>query len=138
MAQMKISLMAEIEKIQRSAVEKKEKIHELGVFVFFSMTNGDAWLLEVSDGDAVQIAKGGKALDAPVDENPETIEINWSHTFALREKKLYLTSYSNKSESLLEGAPTQQINAAVRRIIKRYSPELLDTVHVRNADEEKS
>ena len=130
MAQMKISLMAEIEKIQRAAVDGKERLHELGVFIFFSMANGDAWLLEISDSDAVQVAEDGKALDAPVDENPETIEINWSHTFAVRDKKLFLTSYSDKSESELVGAPTQQINAAIRRILKRYSPELLDQVHV--------
>jgi hypothetical protein len=136
MAQMKISLMAEIEKIQRAAAERKERLHELGVFIFFSMADGDAWLLEVSDGDAVQVARAGEALEAPVDENPETIEINWSHTFAVKDKKLFLTSYSDKAESELAGAPTQQINAAIRRIMKRYSRELLDQVHVRGDEDD--
>ena len=131
MARMKISLMAEIEKIQRAAMEGKQRLHELGVFIFFSMANGDAWLLEISDSDAVQVARAGQALEVPVDENPEIIEINWSHTFAIRDRKFFLTSYSDSSESELMGAPTQQINAAVRRILKRYSPELLDQVHVR-------
>jgi len=88
-------------------------------------------LLEISDSDAVQVARAGQALEVPVDENPEIIEINWSHTFAIRDRKFFLTSYSDSSESELMGAPTQQINAAVRRILKRYSPELLDQVHVR-------
>ncbi len=130
-AQMRVSLLSEIEKIQRAAVDKKERLRELGVFIFFSQDNGDAWVLEVSDSDAVQVAEGGRALDAPVDENPETIEINWSHTFALQDRKLMLTSYQDQKETELAGAPTQQINGAIRRIMKRYSPELLDQVHVR-------
>ena len=131
MAQMKISLMAEIGKIQRAATDKKERLRELGVFIFFSMKNGDAWVLEVSDSDAVQVAEGGQALEPPVDENPETIEINWSHTFALKGRKLFLTDYADKMETELAGAPTQQISAALRRIMKRYSPEMLSQVHVR-------
>ena len=131
MAQMKVSLLAEIEKIQRTAADKKQRLRELGVFIFFSQENGDAWVLEVSDGDAVQVAEGGKALEPPVDENPETIEINWSHTFALKDRQLLLTAYKDKAETELADAPTQQINAAIRRIMKRYSPELLNQVHVR-------
>lgn len=132
MAQMKVSLLAEIEKIQHAAVDKKQRLRELGVFIFFSQENGDAWVLEVSDSDAVQVAAGGKALEPPVDENPETIEINWSHTFSLKDRQLILTSYKDKSEAELADAPTQQINAAIRRIMKRYSPELLNQVHVRD------
>ncbi len=134
MAQMKVSLMAEIEKIQRAAADHKVRLRELGVFIFFSMANGDAWVLEISDSDAVQVARAGQPLEAPVDENPETIEINWSHTFEMKERKLFLTSYADKSETELEGAPSQQISAAIRRIMKRYSPELLDQVHVRTDD----
>ena len=135
MAKMKISLIAEIEKIQRAAADTKARLRELGVFIFFSMENGDAWVLEVSDSDAVQVAAGGQALEPPVDENPETIEINWSHTFALRERKLFLTDYADRTETELAGAPTQQINAAIRRIMKQYSPELLSQVHVKKPDE---
>lgn len=131
MAQMKISLMGEIAKIQRAAADTKARLRELGVFIFFSMENGDAWVLEVSDGDAVQVADRGQAMEPPVDENPETIEINWSHTFALKDRKLFLTDYADKMETELAGAPTQQISAAIRRIMKRYSPELLSQVHVR-------
>ena len=95
------------------------------------MENGDAWVLEVSDGDAVQVAEAGQAMEPPVDENPETIEINYSHTFALQDRKLFLTDYADKTKTELAGAPTQQISAAMRRIMKRYSPELLSQVHVR-------
>ncbi len=130
MAQMKISLMGEIEKIQAAAAKKEEVLRELGVFVFFSDSAGDAWVLEVTDSDAVQVAMAGEAVAIELDENPETIEINWSHTYALRNKRLYLTAYADKQENELTLAPTQQINAAIKRIYKRYTREMLDQVHL--------
>ena len=131
MEQMKISLMGEIEKIQAAAAKKEEVLRELGVFIFFSDSAGDAWVLEVTDSDAVQVAVAGEAVEIELDENPETIEINWSHTYALRNKRLFLTAYADKKERELSLAPTQQINAAIKRIYKRYSKELLDQVHLK-------
>ena len=128
--QIKVTLMNAIAKIQRAAEQKKEDFFELGVFVFFCDTKGDAWLLEVTDSDAVQVAQNGEALEAPIEENSETIEINWSHTYALRDKMLFLTSYADQEEMQLPGAPTQQINAAMKRVKKRYSQDLLDQVHI--------
>ncbi len=131
--QMKVSLMAAIEKIQGAAVEKKATFHELGVFLFYSDVAGDAWLLEITDSDAVQVARGGVALEAPIDENPETIEINFSHTFAIRDRQLFLTAYADKAEMLLDTAPAQQIHAAIRRLRKRYPAEMLEKMHVAGA-----
>ncbi len=128
--QIKITLMNAIAKIQRAAETKKEEFFELGVFIFFSNAKGDAWLLEVTDSDAVQVARDGEALEAPIEENSETIEINWGHTYSLRDKKLFLTSYTDQEEMHLADAPTQQINAAMKRVKKRYSQDLLDQVHL--------
>ncbi len=125
-----ISLKTESEKILRAAEQKRQKLYELGVFVLFTDDGGDAWLLEVTDSDAVQLARAGESLGLEINENPETIEINWSHTFTIREKKLYLTGYDDKIEICLERAPTGRIHAAIRRILKKYSPELLSQVHV--------
>ncbi len=130
MRQLRISLMAEIEKIQRAAQQHEETVRELGVFVLWSNREGDAWLLEISESDAVQVARGGEALEAPIDENPETIEINWSHTFAIRDKQLFASAYADKVESCIETAPTKRINAAIRRIRKKYPEEVLNQVHI--------
>ena len=132
--QMKVSLMAAIEKAQAQAVEKKAVFQELGVFLFFSDHEGDAWLLEITESDAVQIAKGGERLEVPIDENPETIEINFSHTFALRDRQFFLTAYVDKTESRLDKAPTQQIHAAIRRLHKRYPTEMLERMHVEQGE----
>ncbi|NLX18823.1 MAG: hypothetical protein GXY53_06030, partial [Desulfobulbus sp.] len=107
----------------------------LGVFLFFATHEGDAWLLEITDSDAVQIAKNGEPLTVQINENPETIEINFSHTFALRDRQLYLTSYADKIETLLPGSPTQQINAAIRRLRKRFPKEMLERMHINQSED---
>lgn len=130
MQQLKISLIADIEKIQLAAQKREETVRELGVFVLWSNQEGDAWLLEISDSDAVQVARAGELLEASINENPETIEINWSHTFAIRDRELFVTTYADKKESCIETAPTKRISAAIRRIRKKYSKEALNQVHI--------
>lgn len=136
--QMKISLLAAIEKIQGQAVDKKPAFQELGVFQFFCDDQGDAWLLEITESDAVQVASGGVPLSVPIDENPETIEINFSHTFAIRERQLFLTAYADKAESRLDRAPAQQIHAAIRRLRKRFPPEMFAKMHVQQGSAAES
>ena len=136
-AAMKISLNSEIEAIVEAAKEKKQKIKELGVFILLSTTGGDAWLLEISDSDAVQLASNGEALEVPIDENPETIEINWSHTFDLSNKEFELIAYSDQSKSVMANYPTREVSASIKRIKKRFSPDVLDRVHVNTADQEQ-
>ena len=124
------TLKAEIAKLQQTAQRKEAKFWELGVFLFFSTTAGDAWLLEITETDAAQVARNGEAIELPIEENEQTIAINWSHTFKLQDKQFVLTSYENNQENILPAAPSQQIHAAIRRIRKRYDQALLDQVHL--------
>lgn len=127
---MKLTLMSGVEAIQVEAKQKREANRELGVFFFFSTQKGDAWLLEMTDCDCVQLASGGEPLLPPIDENSETIEINWSHIFKLRNQKVQITAYSDNSAFFLDGAPTKKLNAAMRRIHKKFSKDQLRQVHV--------
>ncbi|MBC8207703.1 MAG: SEC-C domain-containing protein [Desulfobulbaceae bacterium] len=133
--QFKISLNREIAQIQQTAAEKRLKIRELGVFVLFSTAEGDAWLLEISESDALQLADKGEPVDVVIDENPETIEINWTHTFAIRDKILELTAYADKVVTPQPGYPTKEIHAAIARIKKKFSAEMLNRVHVSGEDQ---
>jgi hypothetical protein len=131
MRRLKISLMEEIERIRQTARDGSETVLELGVFILWSNKAGDAWLLEITDGDAVQVAWAGEPLPIDIDENPETIAIQWSHTFAIRDRKFCLNSYDkDKGETYLEEVPVKRIHAAVRRIRKKYSAEQLSRLHV--------
>lgn len=127
---MKITLTGGVESIQAQAEKKQATKKELGVFFFYSTAEGDAWLLEMTQLDCVKIAEKGEKLPPPINENPETIEINWSHTFKILNKQMEVTAYEDKSVTVLDDAPTKEISAAVRRIRKKFSPEELEKIHL--------
>ncbi len=127
---LKVTLMTAVQGIQRDAVNKKKVFRELGVFFFFSTAKGDAWLMEMTDCDCVQVAEAGQLLDAPIDENSETIEINWSHTFAIHNKQVVITAYADKKVGALGNAPWRELEAAMKRIRKKFSKEQLEKVHL--------
>ena len=125
-----ISLQNAINTIQKAASQGIQKVHELGVFVLFSTTGGDAWLLEVTQSDALQVAADREILTVDFEENPETIEISWPHTFEIKDKQFVITAYKDKKVEVIENYPTHPVSAAIKRIKKKYSPELLESVHV--------
>lgn len=124
-----LRLQAEIAKIQQAAARREAEFSELGVFLFFSTTEGDAWLLEVTESDTVQVARAGEPLEVPIEEGDQTIAVKWSHTFRVEDRQLLLTAYADSTETRLPQAPSQQIFAAIRRIKKRYDQALLAQVH---------
>lgn len=132
---LKITLMGGVQAIQQDAVRRRKKFHELGVFFFFATTRGDAWLMEMTDCDCVQVASGGKPLEAPIDENSETIEINWSHTFTVQGKDVQITAYADKSVATLDEAPGRELAAAMKRIRAKFSAEQLKKVHLPNPED---
>ena len=129
-AALKISLINELEAIVQVAVEKRQQIKELGVFILLATVEGDAWLLEITESDAVQLARSGEALEIPIDEKSETIEINWSHMYDLSHKAFELTAYSDKAKTVMAGYPAKEISAAIKRIKKKFPSEILNQVHV--------
>ena len=128
--QAQISLQNAISKIQKTASQGMQKVHELGVFVLFSTTDGDAWLLEVTASDALKVAANKEILTVDFEENPETIEISWTHTFEVKEKQFIITAYKDKKVEIFDHYPTHPISAAIKRIKKKYSPEVLESVHI--------
>jgi len=129
-----ISLQNAINTIQKAASQGVQQVHELGVFVLFSTTAGDAWLLEVTESDALRIAADKEILTVEFEENPETIEIVWTHTFEIKDRQFVTTAYKGKKVEAIDNYPTHPITAAIKRIKKKYSPELLESVHI---DEEQ-
>ena len=130
MQKAQISLQNGINAIQEAASKGIQKVHELGVFVFFSTTDGDAWLLEVTEMDGLQVAAGKEILTVDLEENPETIEINWTHIFEIKNKQFVTTAYKDKKVEKTDNYPTHPILAAIKRIKKKYSPEQLESVHI--------
>lgn len=128
--QMKISLLDTVRKTIENAEQKRVVIKELGVFTLFSTAGGNGWLFEVTQADAVQLAKEGVALAVPIDENPETIAIEWSHTFRLVGRKFELCAYQDKTTTILEDCPVKEVAAAIKRIRKKVSKSMLPEIHL--------
>ncbi len=126
----RVTLKAAVDVVLAAAVAKKTVFRELGVFLLFSTPAGDAWLLEITDSDCVQLARDGQVLDVSIEESPETIVVDWTHGFVLKDRRLEVTFHEDKTTAVLAGAPTGAIKSAIRRIRKRNSPELLDQVHL--------
>jgi hypothetical protein len=129
-AAVQISLQSEIEKFQQAAVDGHRKIGELGVFILFATEKGDAWLLEVSEMDAVQLAAAHEKRQVGLVENPETIEVDWSHTFAVEKDSLVVTAYKDKKVDTYNDYPVQEIKTLVEKIREKFSQEQLSQVHL--------
>lgn len=132
--QQKITLKDEIEKLQELAVKKEKSLKALGVFILMSTDEGDGWLLEITDMDAVLVADKGEKVEVDMEENPETIEINWTHRFAIRKKKFITTSYADETQKTWDNYPAHSIFAAIKRIRKKFPKELLNSIHLDEKD----
>lgn len=125
-----VTLTGEVEKLQELAAAKKASVTSMGVFIFVATEQGDGWLFEMTDADALKVAEDGKKIAVEISESPETIEVNWSHHFSIRKKKLYVTDYKDKTETLLEELPTHSIFAAIKRIRKKFPKDVLASIHL--------
>ncbi len=132
--QAQITLSTEIAKLQETAAKKEKAVRSLGVFIFLSTEEGDGWLLEITDMDAVQVADKGEKIEVDVEENPETIEINWTHRFAIRKKKFITTAYADDTEIIWDDYPAHSIFAAIKRVRKKFPKELLSSIHINEDD----
>ncbi len=128
-----ITLGGEVEKIRRAASAREIVVRPVGVFILFSSGAGDAWLLEASEMDAVQVARDGAELSMEIDENSQTIEVNWSHSFAIEKNDFVVTSHRDGGKHIFPQYPAQAIKNALKGIRKRISstsPHILQSMKI--------
>lgn len=109
----------EIVKLQKSSTEKKRSFKVMGAFAFFSTVAGDAWLLELTEQDAVQVAKQGESMDVVIKETEDTLEISWSHSFAKKGNEFITTAYQDNYVETRRNWPTARLGETI---------ELLETI----------
>lgn len=126
----KVSLGRAIEIFQEFARNKRAMLQQLGVFLLYSDGAGDAWVLEITESDCIQIAAGGESLAVPLEEDEHRIVVDWSHSFSFVDKKLQIRSYKDREVTILDRAPAHQLFTARRKSLKKMSPELLERVHL--------
>jgi hypothetical protein len=125
-----ISLRSEIEKFQQAAAEGRSELRELGVFILFSTVKGDAWLLEISEMDAVQLAVAKQQQQVGLAENTATIEVDWTHTFAIKKNNFVVTAYKDKKVETYSDYPAKEIKVLVKKIKEKFSQDQLNQVHL--------
>ncbi|OQX20133.1 MAG: hypothetical protein BWK76_02365 [Desulfobulbaceae bacterium A2] len=123
-------LSAEIAAVQEAAAKRRAVLRELGVFILFACEDGDAWLLEMSDSDALQLARGGEPCPLGIDETQDVLEIDWAYRFSVGKDGLALTPYEDRPAATVPLAPVGRIHAAIRRIRRRYPDKILRSVHL--------
>ena len=124
-----LTLQGEVQKVQLQAKEKRAALWTQGVFVFFSTREGDGWVLDASAMDALQVASGGGPIKVEVSQTADSIEITWSHTFAV-EKDFTVTDYRDKRQTTHPGYPASRIRTLVTKIRDNLSPEMLASLHL--------
>ena len=125
-----VSLNDEVGKIQQAASEGRKEVRALGVFILFASETGDAWLLEISEMDAIQLVAGQQIIDVNIVENPQTIEVDWSHTFLVKDNKFVTTAYKDKKVDSYSDYPAKEIRTAIKKIRKSFSAAQLSQVHI--------
>ena len=112
-------LLSHVTEVKEAATEKRPFVKTVGVMILFSTAAGDAWLLEVTEGDALQLSSQGEEIEVLIEQNPETAMVEWSHTFAVKKDTFIVTSYNDKSRQEFKDYPVKKITAAIKGIKKR-------------------
>jgi hypothetical protein len=127
------TLSAEISKLQQKAADKTAVMWTKGVFVFFSTEEGDAWVLEASGNDALQVAEAGQLIKVDVAQTDDAIEVTWSHQFAIR-KDFTVSAYADQRRSVYTGYPAARIRALLSKARSSLPPEVLAGIHLDEQD----
>jgi len=125
------TLTSEVQKIVQAGLARQEIVRTSGVLILFSTTSGDAWILEVTAGDALRLTEQGMELEALIEENPNTTLIEWSHRFVVKKGKFIVNSYKDEGQAVYDdGYPVSRIYAAMKGIRKRIPAHLAGKINV--------
>ena len=113
-------ISSEVAKLKSRAGRKKKSFKLLGAFVFFSTVDGDAWLLEVTEGDALSVALNGESCNTILKESEETLEVNWTHGFEIKGQDFVTTSYLDNSVVSHKKYPAQIIGDTKQQLLSNY------------------
>lgn len=120
----------EIARLRDHAAARQPTFRLIGALAFFSTASGDAWMLELTEQDAVPVARGGEPLAVTVNETEDVFEVGWTHGFAVKGQLLVTTSYLDHAVASHEGCPVREIREAVERLRQQFSRRDLASIRV--------
>lgn len=127
-----ITIAEEVAQLQEAAAAGKAGLKTVGVFILFATADGDAWLLEATENDALLVCREGQKLPVRIAENEEDIEIRWSHRFQVDGDYLETTAYADGVVERRDNYPIAAIESAIKGIKKTFSANLIDGLHIRS------
>jgi len=102
-------LADEVRYIQDKAADHDSRVIGFGQLVLFSTETGDAWLLDVSDQLAVQVARDGSPEPIQLEEGDTNFAIGWKGNYHIdRSAFIYADRETGRVTTIL-GYPTQAI-----------------------------
>lgn len=120
----------ELAVLRELAVAGQRSLRIVGAFLFFSTVRGDAWLLELTEQDALRVAAGGKVLDVVVNESEDDLEVGWTHRFSIEGRQFVTRAYLDESIRSYSDYPLLEIKDALTQIRRQYTREELATIRL--------
>lgn len=121
----------EIARLRDHAAARQSTFRLIGALAFFSTASGNGWLLELTEQDAVPVARGGAPLAVTVNETEETFEIGWTHRFAVKGLLLVTTAYLDNAVASHQDCPVREIREAMEHLRRQYSPRDLENIRIK-------
>ncbi|MDQ3620958.1 MAG: SEC-C domain-containing protein [Verrucomicrobiota bacterium] len=98
--------------IQRKALDGQTSIVRLGEILFFSTESGDAWMLDVNDGEAACLARDYEKWPIPILETETSFSVEWSASYAIR-GELFIVVEPGGSSRAIAGYPIREIQRLI-------------------------
>ena len=111
----------EVKRLQKQAEAKQPGHKLLGTLFFFSMENGDAWLLEFTEQDAVKVAHGGTANPVNIKESEDYLEIGWTHTYETNQDRLEAKAITDNALEKVHNCPISLIKDMQKKFQSKLS-----------------
>ena len=94
--------------VQSRAERREPSVVRLGQVLFFSTATGDAWMLDLADGQAAALARAGERLPVPIEESPRKFLVAWQTRFRI-EEDAFLVAEEDGSMRTCDGYPVEEI-----------------------------
>ncbi len=89
------------------ATRGESTLEHIGNFIFFSSTNGEAWMVDHRENIALRLAEYYELLPYRIHETKKTFEVEWTEQFQIHEDS-FITNRNGK-QSVFFTCPVKEI-----------------------------
>lgn len=109
------NILEAVAHIQECAAAFRAQVETFGTWVLFSAKNGDAWLLEPGESQAVCVSHGGKALHGKVGETPDSYTVDLENHYFIRDGS-FCVDDRRGSLRRMHGYPVEEIRKVLHSL----------------------